>query len=241
MVRFLVVSLFPDEVIAGISYGVTGRAIERNLIAVEAINPRDFAHDNYRRIDDKSYGGGPGMVMMLEPLRAALDTAKAKLPGAPIILLSPQGKTLNQEQVRNLASASALILLCGRYEGIDQRIVDHYVDAELSLGDYVLSGGELGAQIVIDAVTRLLPGALNTAASADEDSFENGLLDFPHYTRPEHSDLGSVPDVLLSGNHAQIRDWRRAQSLQRTRMRRPDLFAKLEPTKRDLKLLDDQK
>jgi tRNA (guanine37-N1)-methyltransferase len=237
--RFIVISLFPNEVVAGLSYGVTGRALERELISLETINPREFAYDNYRRIDDKSYGGGPGMVMMLEPLRAALDAAKAKLPGAPVILLSPQGRTLNQEKVRSLSNLPAVILLCGRYEGIDQRIVEHYVDEEISLGDYVLSGGELGAQIIIDAITRLLPGALNTAASADEDSFENGLLDFPHYTRPEHSDLGSVPEVLLSGNHAQIKEWRRAQSLRRTRARRLDLFDKVELTKRDLKLLED--
>jgi tRNA (guanine37-N1)-methyltransferase len=237
------ITLFPDMFSAITEAGITGRAVKTGLLTVESWNPRDYALDAYRRVDDRPYGGGPGMVMLIEPLRQAITAAReraASLGLAPsVIYLSPQGRCLTQAGVRELAAGQAYILLCGRYEGIDERLIAREVDAEWSVGDYVLSGGELPAMVLIDAVTRLLPGALGHADSADEDSFSAGLLDCPHYTRPEVYEGESVPAVLLSGDHAAIRRWRLKQSLQRTAARRPDLLAALEPDKEQRKLLDE--
>lgn len=224
--RVDVISLFPDFVADCAGFGVVGRAVERGLLSVHGWNPRDHAEGNYRRVDDRTFGGGPGMVMMIDPLRAAISAARAADPApARVVYLSPQGRRLDQVKVRELASRERLLLLCGRYEGVDERLVQAEVDEELSIGDYVLSGGELAAAVVVDAVARLQDGALNDAGSAAQDSFEgDGLLDCPHYTRPVEHELGSVPGVLLSGNHAEIARWRRRQSLLRTLTRRPDLL-----------------
>ena len=226
--RVDVVSLFPDFVAGCAGFGVVGRAVERGLLSVNGWNPRDYAEGNYRRVDDRPFGGGPGMVMMIDPLRAAIRAARAADPvPARLVYLSPQGRPLDQPTVRELASRERLFLLCGRYEGVDERLVRAEVDEELSIGDYVLSGGELAAAVVIDAVARLQEGALNDAESAAQDSFDaDGLLDCPHYTKPASHELGDVPDVLLSGNHAEIDRWRRQQALLRTWQRRPELLEK---------------
>ena len=233
--RIDLVSLFPEFVAQVAAHGVVGRAVERGLLSIHGTNPRDHAQGNYRRVDDRPFGGGPGMVMLVDPLRAAIAATRAADP-APVRVtyLSPQGERLTQAKVRELAGRERLLLLCGRYEGIDERLVAAEVDEELSIGDYVLSGGELAAAVVIDAVARLQPGALNDGESAEQDSFEAGLLDCPHYTRPVQHALGDVPEVLLSGNHAEIARWRRRQSLLRTRERRPDLMetAGLSPEER---------
>jgi tRNA (guanine37-N1)-methyltransferase len=236
-VRIDVVSLFPEFVAQCAGFGVVGRAQERGLLALHGWNPRDYAEGNYRRVDDRPFGGGPGMVMLIDPLRACLAAARAADPApAHVVYLSPQGRPLDQAKVRALAGRERLVLLCGRYEGVDERLLQAEVDEELSIGDYVLSGGELAAAVVVDAVARLQEGALNDAESAAQDSFEGGLLDCPHYTRPVEHALGAVPPVLLSGNHAQIARWRRMQSLGRTFLRRPDLLdpARLAPADRAL-------
>lgn len=229
--RIDLVSLFPEFVAQVAVHGVVGRACERGLLSLHGWNPRDHATGNYRRVDDRPFGGGPGMVMLVDPLRGAIAAARAADPApAKVVYLSPQGAPLTQARVRELAARERIILLCGRYEGIDERLVEAEVDEELSIGDYVLSGGELAAAVVIDAVARLQEGALNDAGSAEQDSFgdtgEGGtlLLDCPHYTRPVEHALGQVPAVLLSGNHAEIARWRRMQSLGRTWLRRPDLL-----------------
>jgi len=237
--RFDIVSLFPEFVAQVAAHGVVGRAGERGLMSLHGWNPRDFAEGGYRRVDDRPFGGGPGMVMLIEPLRAALQAARAADPArAKVIYLSPQGTRLTQHRVRELASAGRLILLCGRYEGVDERLLAAEVDEELSIGDYVLSGGELAAAVLVDAVARLLDGALNDAESALQDSFEgDGLLDCPHYTRPVEHALGAVPEVLLSGNHAEIARWRRMQTLGRTWLRRPELLDEKALSKADRVLL----
>lgn len=237
--RIDVVSLFPDFIAQCAAFGVTGRAAERGLLSLHGWNPRDRAEGNYRRVDDRPFGGGPGMVMLIDPLRATLRAARQADP-VPVrtIYLTPQGAPLTQAKVRELASRDRLLLLCGRYEGIDERLVAAEVDEEISIGDYVLSGGELAAAVVIDAVARLQEGALNDAESAPQDSFENGLLDCPHYTRPLEHELGTVPPELLSGNHAGIARWRRQQSLVRTLQRRPELLDEATLSKADRKLLD---
>ncbi len=239
--RIDVLTLFPEFIIAAASVGVVGRAQQRGLIHVQSWNPRDFTFDNYRRIDERSFGGGPGMVMSTQPLRDCLTAMRAAAPEkAHVVYLSPQGQKLTQRRVRELAALPRLALVCGRYEGIDERFVQREIDEEISIGDYVLSGGELAAAVIIDAVGRVQPGALNDAASAQQDSFEDGLLDCPHYTRPEMDANGeAVPAVLLSGNHAHIAQWRRKQSLGRTWLRRPDLLARLELSKADRKLLEE--
>lgn len=238
-----VVSLFPEMFRAITDNGITSRAVRNGLVQLEFWNPRDFTEDAYRRVDDRPYGGGPGMVMLVEPLRRAIAAARAKAREKglepKVIYLSPQGRVLDQPGVRELAGEQALILLCGRYEGIDERLIRREVDAEWSIGDYVLSGGELPAMVLVDAVTRLLPGALGSDASAEEDSFTDGLLDCPHYTRPEVYEGEEVPAVLLSGDHAAIRRWRRWQSLERTLRRRPELLAKATLDKEQQKLLDE--
>jgi len=236
--RIDVLTLFPDFIRQCVQVGVVGRALERGLFAVEAWNPRDYATDNYRRVDDRPFGGGPGMVMLPEPLSACLEAARAAAPEpARVVYLSPQGVPLTQEKVRQLAAIPRLMLVCGRYEGLDERFIDREVDEELSIGDYVISGGELAAAVLIDAIGRLQDGALNDAESAAQDSFEGGLLDCPHYTRSDSMGTEGVPPVLLSGDHAAIRRWRRQQSLGRTWLRRPDLLARLELGKQDATLL----
>ncbi|HQV40754.1 MAG: tRNA (guanosine(37)-N1)-methyltransferase TrmD [Moraxellaceae bacterium] len=242
-----VISLFPEMFQAVTDSGITRRAVKNGLLALEYWNPRDYveghSESNFRRVDDRPYGGGPGMVMLIEPLRCAITAAKeaARAKGLTpnVIYLSPQGRVLNQAGVQELATTEAMILLCGRYEGVDERLIQREVDAEWSIGDYVLSGGELPAMVLIDAMTRLLPGALGSEASAEEDSFSDGLLDCPHYTRPEVYEADEVPAVLLSGDHAAIRKWRRKQSLARTLQRRPDLLEKVTLDKEQIKLLDD--
>lgn len=223
--RIDVISLFPDFIQTCAGFGVTGRAVERALLTLHGWNPRDYAEGNYRRVDDRPFGGGPGMVMMIDPLRAAIAAARAADPEpVSLVYLSPQGRRLDQAGVRELAGRKRLMLLCGRYEGVDERLVRAEVDEELSIGDYVLSGGELAAAVVVDVVARLQPGALSDADSAEQDSFESGLLDWPHFTKPVTHELGEVPPVLLSGNHAEIDKWRRQQALLRTLERRPDLL-----------------
>lgn len=238
--RLDVITLFPDVIRQTLAVGVVGRACARGLLTVESWNPRDYAHDAYRRVDDRPFGGGPGMVMLIDPLRACVDAARAAAPEpAPLVYLSPQGERLTQARVRSLAALPRLVLLCGRYEGVDERFVRREVDLELSIGDYVLSGGELGAAVLIDAIGRLQDGALQHADSAQQDSFEDGLLDCPHFTRPETHALGEVPPVLLSGDHAAIARWRRRESLGRTWLRRPDLLARAVLSAQDRRLLDD--
>ena len=239
--RIDIVSLFPEFVAQVAAHGVVGRAQERGLLSIHGWNPRDYAQGSYRRVDDRPFGGGPGMVMMIDPLSAALTAAREADPRpARVIYMSPQGAALTQAKARALATHERLILLCGRYEGVDERLLLAEVDEELSIGDYVLSGGELAAAVVIDTTARLLPGALNDAESAAQDSFEGegGLLDCPHYTRPLEHPLGSVPPVLLSGNHAEIARWRRKQSLGRTWLRRPELIDRTALSKTDRALLE---
>lgn len=238
--RIDIVSLFPEFVSQVAGHGVVGRAQERGLLSLHGWNPRDYAEGNYRRVDDRPFGGGPGMVMMIDPLRDCLAAARlADSTPAKVIYLSPQGAPLTQAKVRELAAESRFILLCGRYEGVDERLIAAEVDEELSIGDYVLSGGELAAAVVVDAVARLQDGALNDAESAAQDSFEaDGLLDCPHYTRPVEHELGNVPEVLMSGNHAEIARWRRQQALGRTWLRRPDLLDEAGLSKADRQLLD---
>jgi tRNA (guanine37-N1)-methyltransferase len=242
--RYDVVTLFPEMFAALTGSGITRRAIDRGLYALGFHNPRDFTSDPHRTVDDRPYGGGPGMVMLAEPLMQAIGAARAAQQqtlgrSGRVIYLSPQGRRLDQEAVLELAAEPGLVLLCGRYEGVDQRLIDREVDEELSLGDFVLSGGELPAMVLLDAIVRQLPGALNTAGSALEDSFADGLLDCPHYTRPELYENERVPEVLLSGNHAAIRRWRLKQSLGRTWLRRPDLLAARQLSKTELKLLEE--
>jgi tRNA (guanine37-N1)-methyltransferase len=233
-----VISLFPDMFRAITDFGVTGRAVKRGLLDINLWNPRDFAHDKHRTVDDRPYGGGPGMLMMVQPLRDAIQAAKqAAGDDVKVIYLSPQGKKLTQSGVAELAQHQKLILVAGRYEGIDERLIQSEIDEEWSVGDYVLSGGELPAMTLVDAVSRLVPGVLGDMASAEQDSFTDGLLDCPHYTRPENLDGVMVPDVLLSGNHEHIRRWRLKQSLGRTWQRRPELLNNLALTDEQAKLL----
>ncbi|MBO2561978.1 tRNA (guanosine(37)-N1)-methyltransferase TrmD [Shewanella algae] len=233
-----VITLFPEMFRAVTDFGVTGRAVKNGLLEVQTWNPRDFTHDRHNTVDDRPYGGGPGMLMMVQPLRDAIHAAKAAAgEGAKVIYLSPQGRKLTQQGVSELAQSSKLILVCGRYEGIDERIIQTEVDEEWSVGDYVLSGGELPAMTLIDSVSRLVPGVLGKQASAEQDSFSDGLLDCPHYTRPECLDGLDVPAVLLSGNHEEIRRWRLQQSLIRTLQRRPELFEHLALTDEQTTLL----
>lgn len=225
--RIDVVTLFPDFVRQCAAVGVVGRAQQRELLQVETWNPRDYTSDRHRTVDASSYGGGPGMVMLIEPLRAALAAIRDAAPEpVHVMYLSPQGARLTQGRVAALAKLPRIGLLCGRYEGVDERLLAREIDEEVSIGDYVLSGGELAAAVVIDAVGRLQHGALNDAQSAEQDSFSEGLLDCPHYAKPVHDALGSVPEVLLSGDHAAIARWRLKQSLGRTWLRRPDLLSK---------------
>lgn len=239
-----VVSLFPDMFDAITQQGVIGRAVEKQQIALEFWNPRDYATDRHRSVDDRPYGGGPGMLMKVDTLRAAIADARQRAEQATgltptVIYLSPQGRKLDQQGVQALAAAGPLVVVAGRYEGIDERVVESDIDEEWSIGDYVLSGGELPAMVLIDAAARLIPGVLGHQDSAIEDSFNDGLLDCPHYTRPEVIDGRKVPDVLLSGNHAAIKRWRLKQSLGRTWQRRPDLLSGRTLDAEQQRLLDE--
>ena len=242
MLHLGVISLLP-EIFASMQYGVTGRAIEQGLVKVNYWNPREWASRPYRQVDDKPYGGGPGMVMMYEPLDAAIVFARSQMPErCKTIYLSPQGKRIKQSELNKIVqNEQSLLFLAGRYEGIDERIIAHHVDEEWSLGDFVLSGGELAAMVFIDALVRLLPGSLGHQASAQQDSFMNGLLECPQYTRPALVNGASVPDVLLGGNHHDIERWRRKQSLGNTWLKRPDLLEKVPLSDADLQLLGEFK
>ncbi len=227
--RFDVISIFPEMVLDAAGYGVTGRAIEQGIVDLSVWNPRDYTQDRHRTIDDRPYGGGPGMVMKYQPLLDAVNAAKQQnISGrSRVVCLGPQGNPISQQLLQDASESEQLILVAGRYEGIDERFIESACDEEWSLGDYVISGGELAALIVIDAITRLIPGVLGDEDSAKQDSHADGLLDCPHYTRPERGDLGDVPEVLLGGNHAEIRRWRTKQSLGRTWIRRPELLEKI--------------
>ena len=242
MMRVAVITLFPDMFDAVTQYGITSRAVKNGLIQVQAWNPRDFTGDKHHTVDDRPYGGGPGMVMMAAPLCAAIRAARKAMPGdVKVIHLSPQGRRLDQSGVRKLAAREQLILVAGRYEGIDERVIEAEVDEEWSIGDYVLSGGELAAMVLIDVLTRTLPGALGHDDSASQDSFFDGLLDYPHYTRPEEVDGRRIPAILLSGNHEQIRRWRLKEALGRTWLRRPELLEAVKLGKEQQTLLDEFK
>lgn len=234
-----IISLFPPMFDAIRDHGVTGRAVTKGIVALRTWNPRDFTSDRHRTVDDRPYGGGPGMVMMADPLAAAIAAARQAQPAAKVAYLSPQGRRLDHQAVRELSLRSGLILLAGRYEGVDERLLETAVDEEWSIGDFVLSGGELAAMVLIDAVARQLPGVLGDEDSAEQDSFVDGLLDCPHYTRPEYYAGRRVPEVLLSGNHEAIRRWRLRQSLLRTWQRRPDLLENLELSREQRQLLDE--
>ena len=238
MYRVGVISLFPELVAPVTEFGVVGRAAERGLLGLEQLSPREFTIDRHRTVDDRPYGGGPGMVLKYEPLRDAVRALRKRLPaGCREFVLAAQGRPFDQALARELALAPGLLLVCGRYEGIDERFTEAEVPAELSLGDYVLSGGELAAAVVIDAIARLLPGVLGDESSHVEDSFTAGLLDCPQYTRPEIADGHSVPEVLLGGDHATISRWRLKQALKRTRARRPELLEQRQLTDEERILL----
>lgn len=238
--RIEVVTLFPQFVADAVQVGVLGRAVERGTVTVNAVSPRDFATDPHRTVDDRPYGGGPGMVLKIEPTRSAIRAARARLPqGSRSIYLAADGQPLTQARATELAQLPGLLLLAGRYEGVDERLVEMEIDECISIGDYVLSGGELPALVLIDAVVRLLPGVLGDEDSAQQDSFVAGLLDWPHYTRPEVFEGRAVPAVLSGGNHAAIQRWRTSQALGRTWLRRPDLIEKLALTAQQRRLLDE--
>jgi len=240
MMRIALVSLFPEMFAAVAEHGVSGRAVRQGLVALTCCNPRDYTVDTHRTVDDRPYGGGPGMLMKIEPLQQAIAAAReAAGRHARVIYLSPQGRPFHHGKAMELAQLEGLVLVAGRYEGVDERLIEAEVDEELSIGDYVLSGGELAAMVVVDAVTRLLPDVLGHESSASEDSFANGLLDCPHYTRPEMYQGKSVPDVLLSGNHEVIRRWRLKQALGRTWERRPELLQNRAMTDEEDTLLAD--
>jgi tRNA (guanine37-N1)-methyltransferase len=234
-----VITVFPTMVADALAHGVIGRAMQRGLVNIITFNPRVHATDLHQTVDDRPYGGGPGMLMKVETLRASIAEARQTLPEASVIYLSPQGEPLTQSVVQDLAERPEVILVCGRYEGIDERVIELDVDYEISLGDFVLSGGEPAAIAVLDAVGRLVPGVLGHASSAVQDSFSDGLLDCPHYTRPEEIAGLKVPDVLLSGHHGDIARWRRKQALGRTWLRRSEILEKQELSDEDQLLLDE--
>jgi len=237
---FGLVTLFPDMFSGFLEQGVIGRAVKKGIIQADIFNPRDYALDKHRTVDDRPYGGGPGMLMMVQPLTDAINAAQERAGGdAKVIYMSPQGRTLNQQCLQQQASNKKLIIVAGRYEGVDERVIQTLVDEEISIGDVVLSGGELPAMVLMDALSRLLPGVLGHELSAEQDSFTNGLLDCPHYTRPEVLDGQAVPPVLLSGNHKEITRWRLKQSLGRTWLRRPDMLNNLALTEEQRGLLEE--
>ena len=244
MTRFDVITIFPEMLDAIVRHGITRRALEERLFELQAWDPRDFTTDNYRRVDDRPYGGGPGMVMLPEPLQACIDAATSRQRGAGVerplvVMMSPQGERLDEGLVRSLAAEPGLVVIAGRYEGIDERLVRRSVDREVSIGDYVTSGGELPAMVMIDCIVRRLPGSLNDAESAAQDSFSAGLLDWPHFTRPEEWKGARVPEVLKSGDHGAIAKWRRKQALGRTFDRRPELVDERGLSREDRQLLDE--
>ncbi len=237
--RFGIVTLFPEMFAAITDNGVVGRAVRQGVLSIACSNPRDFTEDKHRTVDDRPYGGGPGMLMKVEPLEKALNAMRASHPAAKVVYMSPQGKRFDQAAAQTFAECEEIIILAGRYEGVDERLLQAQVDEEWSVGDYVLSGGELPAMIVIDAVARLLPGVLGHPDSAVEDSFVDGLLDCPHYTRPEVYKDEAVPAVLMSGDHARIKQWRLQQALGRTYLRRPDLLGTRGMSPQEERLLAD--
>ncbi len=237
MLTFDVITLFP-EMFAALDYGVVGRAIKNKVLELNTLNPRDFTEDPYRTVDDRPYGGGPGMVMLAEPLCRAIRQAKAANPQSKTLYLSPKGRQLDQAAVKRLSQCAHLILIAGRYEGIDERVILKEVDEEWSIGDYVLSGGELPAMVLVDAIARFIPGVLGHALSAAQDSFSNGLLDCPHYTRPSIFEGMSVPEVLLSGHHQDIEHWRLKHALGETFLKRPDLLSQRQLTELEQTLLN---
>lgn len=240
--KIALITLFPDMFKALTDYGVSGRAVKQGLVEISSFNPRDYTHDNHCTVDDRPYGGGPGMVMMIEPLKGAIEAAKDWIGGpTKVVYLSPQGSVLSQAKVNDFATEQSLILIAGRYEGIDERLIQLEVDEEWSIGDYVLSGGEIPAMVLVDGLIRQLPDALGHSESAAQDSFSEGLLDCPHYTRPDNYQGLSVPDVLMSGNHGEIKRWRLKQSLLRTQQRRPELLDKLQLDKEQAALLKELK
>jgi tRNA (guanine37-N1)-methyltransferase len=237
--KFDILTLFPGMFSSPFQESILGKAIQKDLMDIRIINVRDFALDKHQVVDDTPYGGGQGMVMKVEPIARAIAWARSENPSARTIYLTPQGKPFDQEKARDLSSRSHLILLCGRYEGVDERVREMFVNEEISIGDYVLTGGELAAMVMIDAVSRFLPGVLGSAQSAEDDSFTNALLEYPQYTRPFDFEGNRVPEILLSGNHAAISLWRRKEALKRTALRRPDLLAKARLTRKDEELLEE--
>jgi len=237
--RIDIISLFPQMFEALTDHGVVGRAIQRQVLDLNYWNPRDYANNKHNTVDDRPYGGGPGMVMQYQPLNDAISEVKQQNPESPVIYLSPQGKPLNQQALQDMAKYPGLILLNGRYEGVDERLIESQCDQEWSIGDYVISGGELASMVLIDGIARLLPGVLGHEDSAEQDSYVNGLLDCPHYTRPEVVNNRAVPEVLLSGDHQAIARWRMKQSLGRTWLRRPDLLKELNLNKEQQDLLNE--
>ena len=237
--RFDILTLFPNMFSSPLRESILGRAIEKGLIQIRTINIRDYASDKHQIVDDTPYGGGQGMVMKVEPIAGVIEWVKSQNPSARTIYLTPQGKPFNQEMALSLSSKSHLILLCGRYEGVDERVRELFVDEEISIGDYVLTGGELAAMVVVDAVSRFLPGVLGSDRSAEEDSFSNSLLEYPQYTRPFSFRGSLVPGILVSGNHSAISLWRKKEALKRTWVRRPDLLAKANLSNEDKKILEE--
>jgi tRNA (guanine37-N1)-methyltransferase len=237
--KFDILTLFPKMFSSPLQESILGKAIEKGLIQIRTINIRDFTTDKHHVVDDTPYGGGQGMVMKVEPIARAIESIKSQSPSAWTIYLTPQGKPFNQEMALRLSSKSHLILLCGRYEGVDERVKELFVDEEISIGDYVLTGGELAAMVIVDTVSRLLPGVLGSDRSAVEDSFFHSLLEYPQYTRPSNFRGSEVPEVLLSGNHTAVSLWRRREALKRTSIRRPDLLAKAQLSSEDKKLLEE--
>jgi tRNA (guanine37-N1)-methyltransferase len=222
--RFDIITIFPEIFGEVFDFGIIRRAVEAKLIQIRIHDLRDYTHDRHRQVDDRPFGGGAGMVMKPEPLFRAVEAVTSEATDASIVLLSPQGRLFSQEVAESYSRTQSVVLICGRYEGVDERVVEHLIDDELSIGDYVLSGGEIPAMVVVEAVTRLIPGALGCEESAQRESFADGLLDYPHYTRPAEYRGMKVPDVLLSGNHAEIERWRRSEALRKTLQRRPDLI-----------------
>jgi tRNA (guanine37-N1)-methyltransferase len=236
--KFDILTLFPNMFSSPFQESILGKAIQKGLIDLRIINIRDFALDKHQIVDDSPYGGGQGMVMKVEPIARAIEWARSEDPSSWTICLTPQGRPFNHEKARDLSSRSHLVLLCGRYEGVDERVKEMFIDEEVSIGDYVLTGGELAAMVIIDAVSRLLPGVLGSDQSAEDDTFTNALLEYPQYTRPFDFRGSSVPEILLSGNHAAVSLWRRKEALRRTAVRRPDLLAKAKLTREDEELLE---
>jgi len=237
--RFDILTLFPNMFSSPLRESIIGKAIEKGLIQIRTVNIRDFTSDRHQVVDDTPYGGGQGMVMKVEPIARAIESVKSQNPDARTVYLTPQGKPFHQDLARRLSTQPHLILLCGRYEGVDERVRELLVDEEISIGDYVLTGGELAAMVLIDAISRFIPGVLGSDRSAEEDSFFNSLLEYPQYTRPFDFRGSGVPEVLLSGNHSAISLWRRREALKRTSLRRPDLLAKAHLTKEDKRLLEE--